>query len=519
MPNSLNLTVIYLIVAIIVSSVIGFYGWRNPQTRGSRAFAIACSSAIFWMLGDVIGRLNNTFTGQWIGEIVRYVGVEILPVALLVFIYQYCGKEISNRRIKWLMVIPVISWFVMVTNPWHNLFFSSMSIGVKNSMKLEYGAYFWFVHLPYNYSLILTGFMTILMEFSRASRHYRTQILVLFFSLSIPFFVNLIGVFRIFGEFSYTALSFPIFFLIMGFAIYHYQFLGSNPIAYETVFQTIRDGVVILDSLNIIRDINPVAAKSLNKTPQEVVGLNLKQAFHDWGKWVEQYENEPDFYQEIELNVNGSTQYISITITLLESNTETIVGKVLTIRDITDRRQYQQSLETLAFHDPLTRLANRRKFQEEVERATVKANDSGETFAILYFDLDRFKSVNDSLGHDVGDELLKYVAARVASILRKPDVLARLGGDEFAILLHNCNEKGVDLVVKRMLDNVQRPFKVADNTLIAELSIGAAFYPKDGRDLTQLLRHADIAMYQAKQNGGGLSLHNYQIDSVANLEM
>ena len=131
--------------------------------------------------------------------------------------------------------------------------------------------------------------------------------------------------------------------------------------------------------------------------------------------------------------------------------------------------------------------------------------------SILYFDLNRFKSVNDRFGHHIGDELLKYVAARVASVLRKPDVLARVGGDEFAILLHNCNEIGVELVVKRMLENVQRPFIVGENTLVAELSIGAAIYPLHGNNLDDLLRHADIAMYQAKQVGGGLSLHSLNV--------
>ena len=114
---------------------------------------------------------------------------------------------------------------------------------------------------------------------------------------------------------------------------------------------------------------------------------------------------------------------------------------------------------------------------------------------------------------------MKYVAARVASILRKPDILARLGGDEFAILLHNCDENGVRLVVERLLKNVQRPFSVGGNTLIADLSIGAAFYPEDGKNLIELLSHADIAMYQAKQNGGGLFLHNVTPDAYANLEM
>jgi diguanylate cyclase (GGDEF)-like protein len=134
-----------------------------------------------------------------------------------------------------------------------------------------------------------------------------------------------------------------------------------------------------------------------------------------------------------------------------------------------------------------------------VETALEKAKETGEPFAVLYFDLNRFKAVNDTFGHETGDEFLKYVSARVASILRKPDLVARLGGDEFVVLLHNCDEAGMKIFIERLLENVQRPFKIGKHTLVADLSIGTAFYPRDGASLTELLRRADSVMYQAKQ--------------------
>ncbi len=511
--------VIYLVLAIIVSSAINIYAWRNPQTRGSRAFVAAGLSSSFWMLGEVIGRLTENAGGQWIGEIVRYVGVIFLPVALLVFIYQYCGKNISRRRILWLLIIPAVSWLMLLTNPWHHLFFTSLDVGIQRSMHGEYGMYFWFVHLPYSYGLFLTGIVTVLMEFRRASQHYRAQILLLFVSLCIPFVINFIGISKVFGEFSYTPLSFPIFFLIMSFSIFRYNFLVSNPIAYETVFQTIRDGVLILDQKDIIRDINPAAIKGLAKDSSEVIGLHVREAFSSWQTAVELYDKKPLKLGEIEVSLFGVTRFLSIDSVSMTNRKGIKEGRIITIRDITDRHQHQLSLEALAFHDPLTRVANRRKFQEEVELAIQKSKESGEPFAILYIDLNRFKEVNDTLGHETGDELLKYVAARVASILRKPDILARVGGDEFALLLHKCDEQGIELVVDRMLENVQRPFKVGENTLVADLSIGAAFYPVDGKTLTELLRHADTAMYQAKQNGGGLGLITEKIDAPAGVSM
>lgn len=517
MPNYI---VIYLSAAIIVPAILSIYAWRNPQTRGSKAFVAACLASILWMLGDVVGRTITTYDGQWISEIIRYLGIISMPAILFIFTNQYCGREISRRKLKWLFLIPTISWLVMVTNPLHHLFFQSLMVGVNgNTMKGEYGFYFWTIHLPYSYGLMFLGFSRVLMEFSRASRDYRRQILYLLISLCIPFSFNVIAVFKVIPNFQYTPLSFPIFFTIMAFLIFRHQFLGSNPIAYETVFQTIRDGVLILDRRDIIRDINPAAARGLEKEQSEVIGMQVREAFENWQSAIELYDNKSSELGEIEVKLFGATRFLSIESTPINASNGVYDGRIVTIRDITDKHQHQLSLEALAFHDPLTRLANRRKFQEEVEQAIEKADEINQPFALLYFDLNRFKAVNDTLGHEVGDELLKYVAARAASILRKPDILARLGGDEFALLLHNCDENGVDLVVERMLENVRRPFRVGENTLVAELSIGAAYYPNNGKNLTELLHHADSAMYRAKQNGGGMYLPSIKLDSAANLEM
>jgi diguanylate cyclase (GGDEF)-like protein len=509
--------VIYLFLGIVVSTILCTYAWRNPRTRGNRAFAAACFISILWMVGDVISRASETFAWEWIGEVVRYFAVPILPVALLVFIYQYCGKNISRRTIKLLLVVPLISWLMFVTNPWHNLFFSSVSPGAAKAMEVSYGTYFWLVHLPYSYGLMLLGFIAVLMEFSRASRFYRKQIGLLLFSLCIPFLSNVLVVAKVVENF--TPLTFPVFFTVMGYAIFRHRFLGSNPIAYETIFQKMRDGVMILDRDDVIRDINLAAAEKLSKKTSEAVGRHVREALENLSGAAAFYDKNPKELGEIEIPLGGAAQYLLFESTPLAISPNHSEGRIITIRDVTDHYRHKLSLEAMAFHDPLTRLANRRKFQEEVERAIKKAAATGETLAILYFDLNRFKTVNDTLGHETGDELLKYVAARVASILRKPDILARLGGDEFALLLHDCDENGIDLVVERIMENVRRPFKVGEHTLVADLSLGAAFYPKDGENLTELLRRADLEMYRAKQKSGDVALPNIRLDSPTNLEM
>ena len=504
----------YLTIAIIVSAVIGLYAWRHRDLRGCRAFAILILVSIMWMSGTLLGNLSPGEMGQWMGRPLRYLGITSVPAAVLVFVYQYCGSRISRKTIVLIWVIPVISWLVLADPVTH--FFPAMAEVVESE---AYGLavrkpYFWWVHVPYCYTLLTVSLVKVFSEIRKTSKQHRRQFVMLFVAMCFPIMADLIGLVGVLGpssglgRTSFSSLSFLIFFILMGVSIYRYQFLGSSPIAYEKVFHTIRDSVIILDGDDIIHDINNAAAWRLDKEPADVIGLSFKDAFAGSPNLVANYEVQKRTQEDMHMTVTDAERYLSLIITPIEERDGRVSGRIVTLHDVTDRKQQQMTLEAMAFYDPLTRLANRRKFQDEVEKAISNAAVAGTNFAILFLDLNRFKTVNDTMGHDVGDELLKHVGSRLGNILRKPDLLARMGGDEFAVLLHNATEEGVEQAVVRMLANVQRPFRVGEFTLQAELSIGAAFYPENGENLTQLMRHADAAMYQAKSLGGGLRLHN-----------
>lgn len=508
MPN-FSVPVLYLIGSVIFTLYIAGYALRYPQGRATKSFAVAAFMSVLWMAGDVIERLSQNFAGQWAGQGVCFLGVCFLPVAMLVFIYEYCGKAVSRNWIILLCLVPTVSWLTMITNPFHFLFYSKIDFIPFATAKTEYGFYFWAIHLPYCYIMSLVGFATVLAERQKASSHFRPQISILFLALCIPMTINVLGVFKLLGAATYTPLSFPVFFSLMAFAVFRYRFLKSNPIAYETVFQTISDGVIVLDLENIVTDINPAAARSLGRPPKSIIGTSVEETFAPWKELLAKYKNAPDaldLQDEIELHLAGKQRFISVSVTPLKNRKGALDGRIFTLRDITDRKRYESSLETMAFNDPLTRLANRRKFHEEATKVLTQSIGTDEKLALLYFDLNHFKAVNDTMGHAVGDELLKYVGARVSSTLREPNLIARLGGDEFAVLLYDCDKGNIDLVVNRILDNVQRPFKIGGHILTADLSVGAAFYPENGTTVAELLQHADTAMYQAKQKGGGLAL-------------
>lgn len=178
-------------------------------------------------------------------------------------------------------------------------------------------------------------------------------------------------------------------------------------------------------------------------------------------------------------------------------------------------------LEKLAYSDPLTGLPNRFLFNERVEELIARSKEHNHKIALLMMDLDRFKQINDSLGHAAGDMLLKHVALRLNDSLRARDIVvrineihARLGGDEFAAIAEV--KKGADdalVIAKRILDEIKKPFYIDNHSLYVGVSIGIAMYPDDGQSLTELMRHADVAMYNAKQNQRGIAFYNSMQDS------
>jgi diguanylate cyclase (GGDEF)-like protein/PAS domain S-box-containing protein len=179
-----------------------------------------------------------------------------------------------------------------------------------------------------------------------------------------------------------------------------------------------------------------------------------------------------------------------------------VSGAVVIFQDVTARKQAEEKIWQLAYHDALTGLPNRKLFSDRLGIALAQAQRTRKEIGIAMLDLDNFKEMNDTLGHDTGDLLLKAIAERLRSSLRKGDTVARFGGDEFVLILLDL--KGIEdtiQVAQKILDSFHKPFITSTHQLLLTASIGINVYPKDGTDEDVLLRNADKAMYQAKQSG------------------
>jgi diguanylate cyclase (GGDEF)-like protein/PAS domain S-box-containing protein len=179
------------------------------------------------------------------------------------------------------------------------------------------------------------------------------------------------------------------------------------------------------------------------------------------------------------------------------------LGRVFAFSDITERHEAQKRIETLAYTDVLTGLPNRLLLGQRADLALRMAQRNGGTFAILFVDLDRFKNINDSLGHGFGDRVLIEVAARIQKCLREVDTLCRLGGDEFLVFLQEADALGAEIGARRVLEALAQPFDMDGMNFTMGCSIGVAMYPEDGKTLDTLIQCADTAMYRVKERGRG----------------
>ncbi|MBK8183571.1 MAG: EAL domain-containing protein [Candidatus Competibacteraceae bacterium] len=283
----------------------------------------------------------------------------------------------------------------------------------------------------------------------------------------------------------------------------------ENLLLAETVFQTAADAIMVTDAKGVIKSINPAFTTITGYGLEETIGQTPRllrsgrhdqhfyasfwQTLHDTGRWSGEMWHR---------RKNGDLYPVWETIAGVRAPEGQIVEYVAFFNDITARKQAEQEIFYRANYDPLTGLPNRSLFHERLEQALKQARRYDRQVALMFADLDRFKQVNDTLGHSVGDRLLYQVAMRLGVCVRDTDTVARLGGDEFVVVLPNVvEESDVGIVAEKIIACLVEPFDLAGHIVHIGASIGIALYPGHGDDSEDLVRHADLAMYQAKLAG------------------
>ncbi|AXE36371.1 EAL domain-containing protein [Chromobacterium phragmitis] len=277
----------------------------------------------------------------------------------------------------------------------------------------------------------------------------------------------------------------------------------------DKVFESTMEGIIITDRDGVIQSVNPAFAR--------ITGYSREEALGKTPALLKSGKQQPEFYQQLWRSLlrdgrwqgevvnrrKGGLLYTEhLSITAIRDAAGDCLHYVAVFSDITQRKQAEERLHFLANHDALTSLPNRTLFLEKLQGAAERAERGGQRLALLFIDLDRFKLVNDTLGHYAGDQLLIHIARQLQSCLLPGETVARLGGDEFTLLLEDVGgEAQVAARAQAMLDAVTELSGAAGQQMFISASIGISMFPLDGRDADTLLVHADTAMYRAKEGG------------------
>ena len=276
---------------------------------------------------------------------------------------------------------------------------------------------------------------------------------------------------------------------------------------YRSLVQNALDIIAVLDHGGVIRYASPALGRVLGYESHEVRGVHLDDIVHpediDAARSALVESNVPGVSVRAEFRVRhkqGHWRYVEAVADNLVGY-PSVSGIVVNARDVTDRHDLEQMLMHQAFFDGLTGLPNRALFMDRAEHALAQQQRASGAPALLFIDLDGFKDINDSFGHDVGDAALVAVARRIESLCRAGDTAARLGGDEFTLLLESVESRDAALhVAERVIQSLRRPLPVGDLELHVTVSVGVACF-EEGMDAKELVRRADTAMYRAKEMG------------------
>lgn len=511
----------------IVAAYLSVIVWNRRAAPGARPLALINVAASLWaliyalmwaspVLGEEIFFLNVTF-----------IGVVVIPTAYLVFVLQFSGNDnwLTPRRLALLCIEPLLMIILVWTNPFHHSFYTSFSQVQNGSFVVLHwvrGPWFW-VNVAYSYPLLLVAFIILLRAFLRSSGPYRWQAGITLAGSFIPWAANIYTESGLspFGNLDLTPIAFSFMGLMFVYALVRYRLFDLVPIARSLIIDRMRDGIVVLDAQNRVIDINS-AARNLTGFKDSFVGKLGRDIFSAWPEMVDLYRVLFTAHAEIKID-SAAERYVDLQIDPIHDARNRFLGRVIILRDISTRinaekdlraahqdlqekyaeiQVLQDKLREQAIRDPLTELYNRRYMEDAIERELAKAERENHPLSAIILDLDHFKLINDTYGHEAGDAVLISLAQFLSAEARKTDIICRYGGEEFVVIMPGA---GLDTAVERVeawrvsFQETRIPYQ--DASLKCTFSAGIASFPSSGQTVKTLFSAADKALYKAKQKG------------------
>ncbi len=288
---------------------------------------------------------------------------------------------------------------------------------------------------------------------------------------------------------------------------------------FETLFEQSTIGLAMLNLDGTLVRVNQTFCELLGYNASEMLSMNYYFMVHanDVNHLQIHLKNlidkKNDVYQSEQecIHKNGQVVWVMATLSLIRDLNDEPHHLILQLQNISLQKKAEERLHHMAYHDPLTGLANRNKLEQFINHILASSRRHQQCFALLFLDLDRFKNINDTIGHEAGDMLLQIVAERLRSAVRNTDMVARLGGDEFVVLITDVKKtESVGLIAQKILDSVLEVIIIKGQEIYSTTSIGISLYPYDGQTIQTLMKNADLALYRAKEHGR----NNYQFYTI-----
>ena len=492
-------------VAIPLLVAAGVVEQRRGQA-GARPLAWMMISVAFWTVAGGLELLFLDLPSNITWSKVSYLGIVNIAPFLLVFVLEYTGRErwLTRPYLAVLWAVPVVILLLVATNEWHHWIWSSVVPNPDpfNPIPIFYHGIGYWIFLAYTYVILFVASAMLIWTAVRLPRSNRAQLIAILVGVPLPWLANVLYVS---GKSPVPVWDLaPIAFGLAGFAlslgIYRFRLLDLVPLARDKVYESLHDGLVVLDPQSRIVDINPAAGAMIGKNIEQVFGRPFGEFF-------------PGLLEL--LGRGGVTEmpmgperaiWMEVQVSELRNSRQVLTGQLVALHDISERKAVEQALEAksrelarLAVTDVLTQLYNRR-YAEDVLRAEFqRASRYHVPLSLALFDIDLFKQINDSFGHAVGDDVLREVAARLHEAMRGSDIVARVGGDEFLVILPNTGLQDAWLAVERFRSRLsEKEFEPIGEAITISGGVTAWF---SGDEPDEALRRADRLLYRAKGAG------------------
>lgn len=516
---------VVLALSTIATLSVLIIAWRRTAP-GAFALKIMLAGMFIWSGAYAMVWLSASLPQKIFWLKVTYFGVVIVPTCFLLFTLFLTRREkwITFRNLLLLAIEPVLIVLMVWLSP--QALFASIRSFTQDGyviMNVQRGAGFWF-NLFYSYLLILLGLALLTVSYRQANSFFKRQYRMILLGSVVPFLFSAFTHLRREGsiEPDYTPMMFGITGVVYVYAIFRHKFMDLVPFARSHLIEKMSDGLVVVDVEGRIVDINPAMKNFLDADPVSFLGKNITDILNIWNDRFEHLMQGQEIRTEMRLPHKPS-RYLDLRVTPLYDNDHTLNGRIIVFRDITDRKEVekdlrhamdrmqtqlieigllQSQLREQAIRDALTNLFNRRYLEETLERELARAAREVYPLCIVMMDIDHFKDVNDTYGHEAGDIVLKTLAETVTSQSRHGDFVCRYGGEEFVLVMPNISLE----VAKERVSSLHRSISLlyipfGRFSLNVTVSMGLSAFPLHGEKKEDLLRAADRALYAAKHAG------------------